>query len=303
MSEQCRLGDTTGVCQISGYCSFADASCPSGSRYDASAGGDLASKCVTATVADQDDDGVPDAVDNCVAVNNPDQADEDHDGLGDVCDNCPHIANVGQADEDTDGVGDVCDPRPGMADKIVFFLPFNAPTEIASWNIGGTNAAWAVAGGVLQQNGVSDLAILWKNDLSTTNVWVTTHVTVGTLDPASTIRGVVLMTAFERDPTSSADFGVGLGCGELGDHNITRYDFIAFGQGAYNYTPLDTDAVLAAGHAATYTVLNDGTTTTCEFPDVTKTLTHLGTPAPGATGVNFGTFGTTASFDYVIGID
>ena len=188
--------------------------------------------------------------------------------------------------------------------KIVFFLPFNAPSEIASWNTGGTNAAWAVAGGVLQQNGASDLAILWKNDLSTTNVWVTTHVTYGAIDNTFNFRGVVLMTEFQRDPSNSMDFGLGLGCGELGDHgNTAHYEFIAFGSGAYNTTPLDSDIGLAAGHAATYTVLNDGTTTTCEFPDVTKTLTHPATAAPGATGVNFGTFGTTASFDYVIGID
>jgi hypothetical protein len=254
-------------------------------------------------VADQDGDGVPDETDNCVAVNNPDQADEDHDGIGDVCDDCPHIANVGQADEDADGVGDVCDPRPGMADKIVFFLPFNSPNEIADWNTGGTNATWAVAGGVLQQNGVSSLAILWKNDLSTTNVWVTTHVTYGAINNTFNVRGVVLMTAFARDPTMTTDFGVGLGCGEIADHNTPRYDFIAFGSGGFNTSELDIGVPLVAGHEATYTVLNDGATTTCEYPEVTKTLMHPGTPAPGATGVNFGAFGTTASFNYVIAID
>lgn len=37
-------------------------------------------------VADLDNDGVPDEVDNCSEVFNPDQADLDGDGLGDVCD-------------------------------------------------------------------------------------------------------------------------------------------------------------------------------------------------------------------------
>jgi hypothetical protein len=35
---------------------------------------------------DQDGDGVPDDVDNCPAVDNPDQADSDYDGVGDACD-------------------------------------------------------------------------------------------------------------------------------------------------------------------------------------------------------------------------
>jgi len=39
-----------------------------------------------AQVADSDGDGVPDNVDNCINVANPDQRDSDHDGVGDVCD-------------------------------------------------------------------------------------------------------------------------------------------------------------------------------------------------------------------------
>src|SRR5690606_21566368 len=36
--------------------------------------------------ADRDGDGIPDHIDNCPAVYNPDQADLDGDGVGDVCD-------------------------------------------------------------------------------------------------------------------------------------------------------------------------------------------------------------------------
>ena len=39
---------------------------------------------------DADNDGVPDAIDNCRNVRNGDQADADGDGVGDVCDNCPN---------------------------------------------------------------------------------------------------------------------------------------------------------------------------------------------------------------------
>ena len=71
---------------------------------------------------DDDNDGVPDTIDNC-ALPNPDQADSDHDGVGDVCqtdddddgisddtDNCPTAANPTQADNDDDSLGDACDP-------------------------------------------------------------------------------------------------------------------------------------------------------------------------------------------------
>ncbi len=81
---------------------------------------------------DGDGDRIPDVLDNCPALSNPDQADNDGDGRGDVCDgdddddgvgdtedNCPLDANADQADFDGDGVGDVCDgddDNDGVAD-------------------------------------------------------------------------------------------------------------------------------------------------------------------------------------------
>lgn len=69
-------------------------------------------------VADQDQDGVPDSSDNCVATANADQADGDGDGVGDPCDNCPLTGNSGQVDSDGDGVGDSCDLCAGFADYL-----------------------------------------------------------------------------------------------------------------------------------------------------------------------------------------
>jgi hypothetical protein len=71
---------------------------------------------------DTDGDGVPDGLDNCPTVYNPDQIDTDGDGQGDACDpdddddgvedgsdNCPLTSNPDQTDTDEDGQGDACD--------------------------------------------------------------------------------------------------------------------------------------------------------------------------------------------------
>ncbi|MBD3332876.1 hypothetical protein GF356_08495 [candidate division GN15 bacterium] len=64
---------------------------------------------------DADDDGVDDALDNCPATYNPNQADTDQDDRGDMCDNCPDVSNPSQADADDDTVGDECDNCPQVA--------------------------------------------------------------------------------------------------------------------------------------------------------------------------------------------
>ena len=66
-------------------------------------------------ISDRDGDGVPDSIDNCPNVPNPNQSDVDGDHVGDVCDNCPTVANSNQADTDKDGVGDACDNCPAVA--------------------------------------------------------------------------------------------------------------------------------------------------------------------------------------------
>lgn len=61
---------------------------------------------------DLDGDGVPNLIDNCACIPNPDQLDSDGDGVGDVCDNCLFTYNPRQEDRDGDGVGDDCDNCP-----------------------------------------------------------------------------------------------------------------------------------------------------------------------------------------------
>jgi hypothetical protein len=67
-------------------------------------------------LVDTDGDGVPDCLDNCPTVANPDQADADGDGVGDACDNCVHIPNPDQADCNHNGIGDVCEIAAGAPD-------------------------------------------------------------------------------------------------------------------------------------------------------------------------------------------
>ncbi len=66
--------------------------------------------CCTDGCTDVDQDGIPNDLDNCPTVPNPDQLDGDDDGVGDACDNCPDTPNPDQSDVNGDGVGDVCDP-------------------------------------------------------------------------------------------------------------------------------------------------------------------------------------------------
>lgn len=71
---------------------------------------------------DQDRDGTPDSIDNCIEIAN-DQSDIDEDGVGDRCDNCPLIANRLQEDiGDSDLIGDACDPHARIAGDCLLFL-------------------------------------------------------------------------------------------------------------------------------------------------------------------------------------
>ena len=85
--------------------------------------------------ADDDNDGIPDLLDNCVTDVNPNQENSDYyldgDISGDMCDNdydndgldethdgipgvdrCPNLQSAENGDADGDGIGDPCDNCP-----------------------------------------------------------------------------------------------------------------------------------------------------------------------------------------------
>jgi hypothetical protein len=93
---------------------------------------DRNSRYAVGLTVDRDNDGVPNAADNCIGTVNSNQSDADGDAAGDACDldddndgvadesdNCPLTANTGQQDLDGDGLGDACDvddDNDGVAD-------------------------------------------------------------------------------------------------------------------------------------------------------------------------------------------
>jgi hypothetical protein len=99
----------------------------SGAKLSDTTATTVAVHVVAPAVVDTDNDGVPDASDNCPNAANSDQADNDGDGIGNVCDstpngpdadgdgvpdssdNCVNVSNPSQADADNDGLGNACD--------------------------------------------------------------------------------------------------------------------------------------------------------------------------------------------------
>jgi hypothetical protein len=77
---------------------------------------DSAVRAVSVTTGDFNGDRKPDLVVTgdgvWVLLNGFPTLDSDNDGIPDASDNCPNVPNADQLDSDHDGLGDVCDPTP-----------------------------------------------------------------------------------------------------------------------------------------------------------------------------------------------
>lgn len=133
---------------------------------------------------DSDGDDVPDSVDDCPSVANPDQHDEDADAIGDVCDPCPHLAGTA-LDSDADGVGDACDPQPTSAkQRLRFFDPFTS--ALPPWD---PASGLAVVGDQMRITGSADtrLAVMTGE---------TRIITAGTITAVSALTPHQLIIGF-----------------------------------------------------------------------------------------------------------
>ena len=163
----------------------------------------------SSALADRDGDGVPDDVDNCPDVANPDQANEDGDKFGDVCDPCPVEANDNPSDPDGDGVADGygCDPNPNTpGDKIVLFEGFSESALGSGWQLIG-NAT--LGGGAIALVDIADDYTAVVPPVSglanaTVSAGILVDADVGSADSATTIG--VAVPIRPRTRASSASF-------------------------------------------------------------------------------------------------
>jgi hypothetical protein len=138
---------------------------------------------------DSDGDGVPDSIDNCPSIPNPDQHDKDGDGRGDVCDPCPHVSTPNEVDTDGDGIGDECDPRPDSpGDTRVAFDGFYSAADIATWTAMPATPPWQITSQQQAQQATVDgapHALAFPNPIA--NAYSAVQFEVGQLGPNGSI--------------------------------------------------------------------------------------------------------------------
>ena len=96
---------------------------------------------------DHDADGVNNADDNCVLIDNPDQTDTGMKGYGDACAVFDFVVGIPRVDNDADGIADSSDncpytPNPGQEDSGINLGDFVAPDGIGDACMTETATVW-----------------------------------------------------------------------------------------------------------------------------------------------------------------
>jgi len=257
---------------------------------------------------DRDRDGVPDWMDNCPDVANPDQHDEDGDQIGDACDLCPHlpsrVGGVNDGDQDRDGVGDDCDPDPDRCDQIVAFLTFQ--DSPAGWSILplAPDPAWSVAGddGRLALQGAAvGMLTMPSPDRETVQMEVGVMVTAVSPDDG---QGVIRNVAIIDDYTPSTDSGLlfGLVVDDIAQAPDANLEIVSVQNGAPTGSlagPRHVSDRLPGPHRIRYT--RRSIARTIEIPDAAQVPGATCDQARGSNGqIGVRARGTTDHLHYVI---
>ena len=131
--------------------------------------------------------GLPSVCRTCASQS----GDEDGDGVVDWCDNCPAVANASQANTSetgaggaADAVGDACDPNPTAGgDSIFYFDGFTSSLATNGW-VSSTSLP-NVNGGIIEQNSLGDLDLIWRPGASLENVTVDVRGYFGQINQAT----------------------------------------------------------------------------------------------------------------------
>jgi hypothetical protein len=246
-------------------------------------------------MADSDGDGIPDALDNCPTMPNPDQRDHDADGRGDVCDLCPHIAEAVDVDTDGDGVGDGCDPRPTQAgDRRALWVGFYDAADIAGWDM-NPSSSFTVSLGRLTGGDVSSDRSDIKVPISFNRAFAQTSVRINTL----------------ANPTGNVTPGATLYTGDDGMSQFYQCEVDQPNNSDPQLQALDSDSAMQQRWPGTFVPsselqLTDGivtTTHTCAAMQG-STAVSLSRNASGSTGrVSIGSANANVSFDYLFVVE
>ena len=104
---------------------------------------------------DHDADGVNNADDNCVLIDNPDQTDTGMKGYGDACAVFDFVVGIPRVDNDADGIADSSDncpytPNPGQEDSGIDLGTFFAPDGIGDACVTETATVWLNGSSIIE---------------------------------------------------------------------------------------------------------------------------------------------------------